>query len=45
MAVEAARKCVKDRKEMRALVHMEMIEFNAAFFSWPWVLSDRPKVL
>ena len=28
MTVEAARQCVKDRKEWSALVHMLMIELN-----------------
>ena len=33
MTVEAARQCPKDRKKWRALVHMLMIEFNAAIFA------------
>ena len=32
MTVEAARHCPKDRKEWKALVHVLMIEFNAAIF-------------
>ena len=32
MTVEAARQCEKDRKEWRALVHMEMIECNMVIF-------------
>ena len=31
MTVEAARKCEKDRKEWRALVHMELNEFHAPY--------------
>ena len=45
MPMEPARQCVKDRKEWRALVQMWMIVFNAAIFSWPCVLSDRPPEL
>ena len=45
MTVEAARQCAKDRKEWRALVHMQLIEFTAAFFAWPCVLSDCPPAL
>ena len=37
--------CAKDRKEWSALVHKLMIEFNAAIFAWPCVLSDRPPAL
>ena len=33
MTVEAARQCAKDRKEWRALVHMQLNEFNAAIFA------------
>ena len=35
----------KDEKKWRAPVHTEMIEFNAAIFAWPCVLSDRPPAL
>ena len=45
MTVEAARQCAKDRKEWRALVHMQLNEFHAAIFAWPCVLSDRPPML
>ena len=45
MMVEAERQCAKDRKEWRAPVHMYLIEFHAAIFAWPCVLSDRPPVL
>ena len=45
MTMEAARQCPKDRKECRALVHMQLNEFHAAIFAWPGVLSDRPPVL
>ena len=45
MTVEAARQCAKDRKEWRALVHMQLNEFHAANFAWHCVLSDRPPVL
>ena len=45
MTVEAARRCVKVRKEWRALVHMLLNEFHAAIFAWPGVLSDLPPVL
>ena len=40
MMVEAARKCVKDRKEWRALVLMKLND--AAIFAWPCVFSVRP---
>ena len=40
MMVEAARQCVKNRKELKALVHMQMIEVHAAIFAWSCVLSD-----
>ena len=33
MTVQAARQCVKDSKEWRALVHMELNEFHAAIFT------------
>ena len=42
MTVEAARQCAKDRKAWRALVHVQLNEFHAAIFAWPFVLSDRP---
>ena len=45
MTVEAACQCAKNRKECRALVHMQLNEFHAAMFSWPGVISDRPPVL
>ena len=38
MKAEAAQQCAKDRKEGRALVHMDI-------FAWHCVLSDRPPVL
>ena len=34
----------KDRKEWSALVHMQLIEFNAAIFACPCVVLDRPGV-
>ena len=34
MTVEAARRCARDRNEWRALVRMQMIEFQAAIFAW-----------
>ena len=43
--MEAARQNTKDRKEWRALVHVQLNEFHAAIFAWPCVLSDRPPVL
>ena len=33
MTVEAARQCAKDRKEWRALVHMQLNEFHVAIFA------------
>ena len=45
MMLEAARQCVKDRKEWRGLMHVQMIKFNAAIFARPCVLSDRPPAL
>ena len=45
MTVEAARKCAKDRKERRALVHMYLNESHAAIFAWPCVLSDSPPMV
>ena len=45
ITVEAARQCAKDRKEWRALVHMQLNEFHEAIFAWPCVISDRPPVL
>ena len=35
MTVEAARQCAKDRKEWRALVHMEVNKSHAAIVAWP----------
>ena len=40
MTVEAARQCAKERQEWRALV-----EFHAAIFAWPCVLSDSSPML
>ena len=40
MTVEAARRCLEDWKEWRVMMHILMIEFNAATFVWPCVLSD-----
>ena len=45
MMVEAARRCAKDRKEWRAMVHMLLNEFHEVIFAFPCVLSDRPPVL
>ena len=45
MTVEASRQCVKDLKEWRALVHMELNEFQEAILAWYCVFSDRPPVL
>ena len=45
MTVEAARQSAKDKKEWKALVHMQMIEFNAAMIAWPCVLLDCPAAL
>ena len=45
MTLAAARQCAKNRKEWRALVHMQLNEFLHAIFAWPCVLSDRPPVL
>ena len=45
MTAEAARQFAKDRKEYRALVHMQLNEFHAAIFAWPCVLSDSLPVL
>ena len=39
MTVEAGHQCVKDRKEWRALVHMQQKEFHAGIFVYPNVLS------
>ena len=33
MTVEVARQCAKNRKAWRALVHMQLNEFNAAIFA------------
>ena len=40
--VEAARQCAKDRKEWRALVHMEMIEFKVDIFTCTCMRSFGP---
>ena len=45
MMVETAQQCVKDRKEWRALVHMQLNEFHMAIFAWPCVLSYCPPML
>ena len=45
MTVEAASQCAKERREWRALVHIQLNEFQSAIFAWPCVLSDRPPVL
>ena len=45
MTVSAVRKCAKDRKQWRALVHKSPNEFHEAIFAWPCVLSDRAPVL
>ena len=45
MTVMAARQCSKDRKDMRALIHMWLNEFHEAIFCLACVLSDRPPVL
>ena len=45
MTVEAALQCAKDRKAWRALVRMQLNEFNTAVFAWSRVLSDRPPML
>ena len=45
MTVEAAGQYTKDRKECSAMVHMYMIEFNAAIIAWPCVLLDRPSAI
>ena len=35
----------ENRKEWRALAHVLLIEFQAAIFAWPCVISDRSSVL
>ena len=45
MMVEAARQCVKDRKEWRAPVHMKLNEFRSAIFAWPSVLPPSRALL
>ena len=45
MTVEAAQQCAKDRKEWRALVHMQLNEFYMEIFAWHCVLSDSRPVL
>ena len=42
MTLEAGRQCAKDRKESRALVNMQIIEFHSEISGWFCVLSDRP---
>ena len=41
MAVDAARRYVKDGKEWRALVHISMIEFNAVIIAWHCSFGPR----
>ena len=38
MTAVAACQCTKDRKEWRALVRMQLIEFHAAIFAFPGVI-------
>ena len=45
ITVKAAQQCAKDRKELGALVHIELNEFHAAIFAWHCVLSDNPPEL
>ena len=45
MTVEAAQQCAKDRREWKALEHMQLNEFHSALFPWHCVLSNRPPVL
>ena len=45
MMVEASQQCAKDRKECRAMVHMELNNFHTASFPYPCVLSNRPPIL
>ena len=40
MTAAAESQCAKDRKERRAMVHMELNEFHAAIFALPCVLLD-----
>ena len=37
--------CSTDRKEWRALVHMQLNEFHSVIFARPCVLSDRSSLL
>ena len=37
MAVKAVQQYSQDRQELRALVHMWMIEFHVNIFAWPCV--------
>ena len=45
MTVEVEGPCAKDRKEYRAAVQMQLIEFHAAVFGLPCVRSDRTPIL
>ena len=48
MMAEAVHQCLKDRKEWRALEHVQLNEFHVAIFTLatrPSVLSDCPPVL
>ena len=42
VTVEAARQCSKDRKEWRALVHMQLNEFHAAIFCLALCSFEQP---
>ena len=42
---EATQQCAKDRKGWRALVHMQLNEFDAAIFNWPCVLLGHSPML
>ena len=43
-AVEAASQCAKEDRVESPGAYV-LIQFNAAIFAWPCVLSDRPPVL
>ena len=45
MTVEAAQHWAKVNKERRALVHMLMIEFNAAIFAYSCILRPPTRAL
>ena len=45
MTEEAAQQCAKNGKELRALVHTKMIEFNAAIFAWPCYFGQPSRAL